>query len=332
MIVLTVFLNLSISEFQGIMSKLGFNKVKSIEFDKNEFYNQNDGTLWNLERSDYVFPNDRLRYYVKIEQKHPHPIEIESHMQIFVGDKNVTNIIPHQHKIRLGPDELQNALDYNFTAYEGGLNTVKVDLLIINASNKIQLDHKSEILKFDVQSQAIETQTKANQILLNTSIGAIIVSLILAIVTTWQVKIQRDEINARMRPWLGRKDVKDNIKVVNHNNKRLLIVALVNNGELPAMKLKTQSFISCDLKYDESELGEPPYDEGYDTKVSLGKNEPYYFRMPLSPQEYHFYEKHILSYAIKITYENSINGVKGFYEIRGHFENQLDIIDLANVG
>ena len=73
----------SVIEFRDLLAKYGFNFVKPIEYDKSDFYNQSPSALWNLERRDYVFPNDRLNYDVLLESKLPYQIDIESDMQVF---------------------------------------------------------------------------------------------------------------------------------------------------------------------------------------------------------------------------------------------------------
>ncbi|MGH2612856.1 MAG: hypothetical protein ACRDFB_07380 [Rhabdochlamydiaceae bacterium] len=171
-----------------------------------------------MDRPDYVFPNDRLNYLVRLDSKLPYPIEIESDMQIFIGDKNVTMKQSLSHTLHLSPIQQNDVINYNFTAHEGGLNTIKVNLKIINGTNKAILENKLEILKFDVQSQAIQLQVESNR---NTQWGIILstsAAFASIIFLGYQTMKLREEKKLTLRAWMG--DTGNHIIILRYFNNR----------------------------------------------------------------------------------------------------------------
>lgn len=141
----------------------GFNKVKPIEYSETEWYSTKAGMIWNLDRPDYVFPNDELHYVIMFDKKYPHPIEIEPTFQVFVAEHNVTSIEKLNYKLHLSVEHNTDGISYSFFANEEGTNRIEANLKIINSSNRAVLGNQLEVTKFDVQSLFTKFQQESNE-------------------------------------------------------------------------------------------------------------------------------------------------------------------------
>lgn len=206
-IIMLVAAYINSTNLNDILSKVGLsNPIKPIEYDTSKWYYEMPGSyLFNYDRSVYIFPGDRLHYVVILYQKVPYPIEIKSDMQMFIGEQNVTSVQQLPYVLYLNSTNQFTGISFPFLPHDGGLNQVRVHLNIINGSNKVSLENKTEILKFDVQSQAIQLQAEANSntfwgIVLSTATAS--ASVIFLGYQTWQL---RKEKNQTIRAWIGQK-------------------------------------------------------------------------------------------------------------------------------
>lgn len=141
----------------------GFNEVEPIEYSETEWYHSRASMIWNLDRPNFVFPNDELHYVVMFDKKYPHPIEIEPTFQFFVADSNVTSIEKLSYRLHLNNEQKTDGISYTFFARDEGVNRIQVNLKIINSSNNIVLGNQPEITKFDVQSLSTMYQQQSNE-------------------------------------------------------------------------------------------------------------------------------------------------------------------------
>jgi len=155
----------------------GFNRVEPIEYKESEWFSLKPSMLWNLDRVDYVFPNDLLHYAALFDYKKDYPIEIEPKFQLFVGGKNSTTEEKLDWRLKLSPDHPTDGISYAFYVDTEGINRLNVTLTIINGSDQEILDEINELIKFDVNSPNFMLQDKINYTTSNALMVSIAVGL-----------------------------------------------------------------------------------------------------------------------------------------------------------
>lgn len=156
-----------------------------------------------------------------------------------------------------------------------------------------------------------------------TTIVSIGLNAVLAVVVIFQLLLYRNDIKSRLRPWLGRLDSNDSIKLVpaKNNQSPLMIFAFKNNGEMPALNIDFSRTIVSPTEFKNKLIFES---EG--KKFSLGKNETWYHRTILTDEDIRLAMTSNFYYAFQVKYTDK-NKIKGLFEIHGHWVTGIDTFD-----
>lgn len=149
---------------QQFESRLGFNVVEDLIFESSDYYQPPPSFLMNEDRQNFVFDKDTLTYLVVLYgTNRSASITIEPEYQLFVGNENVTSKIHVPHILHLNSTHNSDYIFFTFSAHEGGINVLKVDLPVYNKQGK-QLENKTQTTKYDIASLGIKLQDDSNKI------------------------------------------------------------------------------------------------------------------------------------------------------------------------
>ncbi|MCH7561484.1 MAG: hypothetical protein IIC67_09020 [Thaumarchaeota archaeon] len=159
-IIIIFVLPIPMSQF---VEKIGLNTIEKINFSGNDVYYAIGGSLFNSDRPNYVLVGDQLWYSTLFQTKLDYPIELHATFQVFVGGKNVTNLIHLEPIPKFTLDDRTNGAHWEYYATEEGRNKIKADLRFINSSNGVLLHNVNKTTEFDVVSPAFALQDQSNK-------------------------------------------------------------------------------------------------------------------------------------------------------------------------
>lgn len=120
---------------ESILKESGY-LVEEIDLESIEFFSVDTAKIINLDRNEYIFPKDRLRYGIILLRTLPsYLIFIEPYIQVFVGLNNVTNY-EKLGLVQLSPASGYGVISYSYSPTESGIHEIKLNLKILNEAEE----------------------------------------------------------------------------------------------------------------------------------------------------------------------------------------------------
>lgn len=238
-------------------------------------------------------------------------------------------------------DQLMNSEGY--TKLIERLSTLEKE----NAELKNQIQNFQDGLTSklsEINNSLMESGINANKSLLIGFYISIIFASIAIFATIWNAKILRgqtdkieQDVNARIRPILGRKDVESQgIFRIKHEK---MMIYLTNTGTLPALYLKTKSYIEIKSEPPKKFTPKFSFDKKIDVKKyhAMGPSEFYSFDIDWPKDENNYYvlskTGNTVYFGLIVWYESKHEhkGTEYFYQIEGHLDNEILMLDYMNM-
>jgi len=279
--------------------------------------------FYNLDRDEFIFPNDRLRWSAIFEKPVEDSLTITIEFKVVLADDIVKSYTETFHLSRAKTFEI---ITFQFSPSEQGIHELKYDISVTNGDGQLIWGNVNKI-SFEVSSLQEKLMMENNQTNSNSLIFAGLIGSGTIGTLIWNIISSKREINSierqnimlqrQNRPWIGRENTSNNIGLEPNQ----IIIAITNHGKSPALNIVTRSFVDS----------EKPPENAFDlttpsASFALVPGERGVNRTIITPQEFKLGTTTGLNYGLRITYTDG-TGLKGVYEIRGHFENGVDIFD-----